>query len=309
MLFEYAVEPQAIGTSWQDFRYLIEKFGFDRGRLIAQFPKSWVKDVYDASAGMKDVERHRFVETLNQAKQRKLIRSRRPYDPALGSWLDNAVAQQATSPFHAIIAQHNPAGRADTVSVDEVHEAHPLLASAHAWQVQRSGAALAQAMGPLLRSGRTILFVDRYFDIRKARYGETLRACLEVIAADGGKPPRCEIHSCDHDSRPPAELIERDAHKWLKGILPDGFAVTLFTWKERTGGEDFHARDLLTDVGGLNVESGFSAEGEHQTVRCSLLSDALAEQGLATFARDGGTYELVLPILKINSDGTVERET
>lgn len=31
MLFEYAVEPQAIGSSWQNFRYLIEKFGFVGG--------------------------------------------------------------------------------------------------------------------------------------------------------------------------------------------------------------------------------------------------------------------------------------
>lgn len=39
MLHEYAVEPQAIGSSWERFRYVIEKFGFDRGRLISQFPK------------------------------------------------------------------------------------------------------------------------------------------------------------------------------------------------------------------------------------------------------------------------------
>ena len=49
MLFEYAVEPQAIGSSWQNFLYLIEKFGFDRGRLISRFPKDWFKEVYIAS--------------------------------------------------------------------------------------------------------------------------------------------------------------------------------------------------------------------------------------------------------------------
>lgn len=41
MLFEYAVEPQAIGSSWQTFLYLIEKFGFDRGRLISRLPGKW----------------------------------------------------------------------------------------------------------------------------------------------------------------------------------------------------------------------------------------------------------------------------
>ena len=31
MLHEYAVEPEAIGSDWKTFRYLLEKFGFDRG--------------------------------------------------------------------------------------------------------------------------------------------------------------------------------------------------------------------------------------------------------------------------------------
>ena len=45
MLQEYAVEPAAIGSDWQTFRYLIEKFGFDQGRLISQFPKHWFREV------------------------------------------------------------------------------------------------------------------------------------------------------------------------------------------------------------------------------------------------------------------------
>jgi len=49
MLFEYAVEPQAIGSSWQTFLYLIEKFGFDRGRLISRLPGKWEKKVIQAA--------------------------------------------------------------------------------------------------------------------------------------------------------------------------------------------------------------------------------------------------------------------
>ncbi|RTL92693.1 hypothetical protein EJV44_17270 [Ancylobacter aquaticus] len=308
MLFEYAVEPQAIGSSWQNFRYLIEKFGFDRGRLIAQFPKGWTKLVHDASAGMKNVERLRLVEALNQAKKSKLIRSGRPYDPAIGTWLDNATAQQAAAPFHAIIALENPTARNDVLLVDDADEAHPLMACAHAWEVQRTGGALASAMAPMLRAARTVLFVDPFFDIRRPHYCETLKASLDLIAAAGGAPPRCEIHFRDHDARPPAELIERNAHRWLKDVLPGGFSVSLFAWKQKVGGEDLHARDLFTDVGALNVEAGFEALGAHQSVRLSLLSDALAAQGLAKFARTGTAYDLVQPILKINADGSVERE-
>ena len=84
MLFEYAVEPQMIGASWLVFRLLIEKFGFDRGRLISQFPKAWFKEVYAASAAMNPIERKRLEESLNRAKRTKVIRSGRSYDPSLG---------------------------------------------------------------------------------------------------------------------------------------------------------------------------------------------------------------------------------
>lgn len=307
MLFEYAVEPQAIGSNWHNFLYLIEKFGFDRGRLISQFPKTWFKQVYDASAAMKPVERKRFEECLNRAKQSKVIRSGRPYDKALGNWLENAIAQHAVRPFHAIIAAQNPTALADVMVVDEADEGHPLMRSPHTWEVERVGTILADAMGPLLRSARTILFVDRYFDVRNPQYRETLKACLNVLKVAGATCSNCEIHFCDHDKRPPTAVIERDAGKWLQGILPAGMSITLFAWKERNGGADFHARYLLTDIGGISVEAGFSAEGNHQKVLLGLLDLDFAQSKLSAFARNSAVYDLVEPVLEIRSDGSVRR--
>jgi hypothetical protein len=307
MLFEYAVEPLAIGSSWQNFRYLIEKFGFDRGRLISQFPKAWFREVYTASAAMKPVERARLEIALNMAKQSKVIRSGRPYDPALGTWLQNAVAQNAVSPFHAIITEQNPTAIAGVVTVDDVDENHPLMVSPHTWEVERVGTAIAEALRPLLTYSKTVLFVDRFFDISKRSYQETLKACLDVVQASGAVAVRYEIHFCDHDSRPPAELVEREAHKWMRGVLPAGISVTLFSWRERAGGADFHARYLLTEVGGVNLEAGFSAEGAHQQVQLGLLSSDLAKSRLEALSRTSTVYELVGPILEIRSDGSVSR--
>ena len=78
MLREYAVEPQAIGTDWGTFRYLIEKFGFDRGRLISEFPRKWLREVYRASTGFTDIQRTYLVEVLAQAKKNKIVRFDRP---------------------------------------------------------------------------------------------------------------------------------------------------------------------------------------------------------------------------------------
>ncbi len=307
MLLEYAVEPRAIGSSWQNFRYLIEKFGFDRGRLISQFPKAWFREVYEASAELKPVERARLEESLRRAKQTKVIRNGRAYDPTLGTWFDNALAQHAAAPFHAIIAETKPAGQDIVLAAADVDESDPLMVSSHTWQVSRIGTVLADAMGPMLTSAKTILFVDRFFDIREARYLETLKACLEVVHASGANGVRCEVHYCDHDSRPPAAVIERDAHRWLQGVIPDGMTIVLYAWQENAGGEDFHARYLLTDVGGINVEAGFSAEGAHQNVQLGLLATDFSQEKLNALDRASSVYSLVEPVLEISADGTVRR--
>jgi hypothetical protein len=244
---------------------------------------------------------------LKQAKQSKFLRSGRPYDPSFGSWSQNAIAQHAFVPFHAIIAEQNPAAHPQVITVDEVDEQHPLMVSAHTWEVERVGTTLASALCPLLKSAKSVLFVDRFFDISKARYQETLKACLDVIQASGGVGVRCEIHFCYHESRPTPEFIEREAHKWIRGVLPPGMSISLLAWKERAVGADFHARYLLTDVGGVNVEAGFSAEGVQQKVQLGLLSSGLAMEKLLAFERTSTVYDLWGPVLSIGSDGTVHQ--
>jgi hypothetical protein len=162
-------------------------------------------------------------------------------------------------------------------------------------------------MRPLLLSAKAVLFVDRFFDIRKASYRETLKACLDVLHTSGVAGVRCEIHFCDHDNRPPPEFVEREAHKWIRGVLPADMSLVLFGWKERVGGADFHARYLLTDVGGVNVEAGFSAEGAHQMVQLGLLPFNFARKRLNSLERKSTVYELVEPVLEIRSDGSVHR--
>jgi hypothetical protein len=306
MLFEYAVDPKIVGSSWQNFRYLIEKFGFDRGRLISQFPKTWFAEAYKASESMKTIERKKFEEMLKQAKRAKVIRSGRPYDPTLGDWLSNAVAQQENSPFHAIISNKNPHGHPQILIADDIDESHPLMTSPHTWGVARVATSLAIAMRPLLTAATKVLFVDPFFDISRPQYQDTLKACLDIIRSSRATEVICEIHFCDHDKRPPAEILEREVRKWVPNILPQDMSITLFSWRERAGGEDFHARYLLTDLGGMNIEAGFQAVGEHQTVQLGLLPSDFVRSKLEAFERSASVYELVGPVLKVNFDGTVQ---
>ena len=84
------------------------------------------------------------------------------------SWSQNAIAQHAAAPFHAIIAEQNLAAHPKVITVDEADEHHPLMVSAHTWEVERVGTTLASALSPLLESAKSVLFVDRFFDISKS---------------------------------------------------------------------------------------------------------------------------------------------
>ena len=84
-------------------------------------------------------------------------------------------------------------------------------------------------------------------------------------------------------------------------------SVLLYPWKERVGGEDFHARYLLTNFGGINVEAGFAAEGDHQHTLLSLLGQKYCQDKLKMFERSSPVYELVEPVIEIFSDGSFQR--
>ena len=112
---EYAVEPDAVAANWERCRYISEKFGFDKGRVLSLFPKNWLKlaieviNTVGSEGDIKPLEKKRIIEMLRKLKRDCAIASGRDYDPdSKRGWLSNAIGQQSSKPFHAIIATENP---------------------------------------------------------------------------------------------------------------------------------------------------------------------------------------------------------
>lgn len=307
MLYEYAVEPKAIGTSWESFKYLIEKFGFDRGRLISRFPKKWTQQVIETArqSGMAEVRFKSLVDKLDKAKTQVLVPSGRHYDSVAGDWLDNAIQQHTLEPFRAIIASENRGVKDFILVAEEIVEETPLMIAPTEQEVGQIGKLLAEAMSPFLKYSKKILFVDPYFDLRESRYKETLQASLEIIAAAGSNGVQCELHFRDFDDTPSTQFIASSVASWLKGKLPEGLTVRLFSWKRKKPGVKFHARFLLTERGGILVDEGFSSDDSDNKVLLKLLGFKYCQDKLATFERSSQVYELIEPISEILSDGSV----
>ncbi len=305
MLYEYAVEPEAIAASWERFRYIIEKFGYDRGRLISRFPGKWEKAVIDAAIVNKfgEIQFKKLVEGLRKAKLHALPRTGPAYDHELKDWVQNAVNQQVKDPFRAIIAEQGDSSRNYILAAAELDETHPLMQSPHSWEVSQVGTVIANAIAPLLKSARRVLFVDPYFNIEKPSYREALKACLDVLAAAGRRDLRCEIHFGDAAQMPPMSLLREKAPKLLKDVIPSGMSIIFYAWQIKDPGEQFHARYLLTDVGGVGVDPGFDVRGGGRKVQLSLLSIPLHEAKLAAFGLSSTVYLRTKPALVVQSNG------
>jgi hypothetical protein len=208
MFYEYAIEPRAIGSSWATFRYVIEKFGFDKGRLISEFPKRWLREVYDATIGLPPLQRKRVEEALSQARKNKLVRTSRPYNREAGAWLHNALTEHQRLPFRAIIAMENPGGDQAVLLTDDLDEMQTLMNVPHDCAVRRDAASLAAAMKEMLRFCSRIVFVDPFYDAFNARYKSTFRECLGIVKSFNGDAV-CEIHYRYHENKPAYEVLER----------------------------------------------------------------------------------------------------
>lgn len=172
------------------------------------------------------------------------IHSGRDYNPAIGSWLQNALAQQAIQPFHAIIARTNPTSNEGVVVVSEVDEANALIAVPTSAAIDRDASSLAAAMKLLLRSAKTVFLVDAYYDPFNSKYQDTLRACLHFVH-EGNPSATFEIHHLDHGRCPPTEAIERGQAKVCRRDSR-GNGCLYFSMEGKAGRRGF-SRPLFVD--------------------------------------------------------------
>ncbi len=90
MIFrEYALDPTAL-DSWDVFKDITNRFGFEHGRLISRFPEKWEKEVLKACGDLGDVEKKKIALRLRQFGRQKLVDFDRAYNTKV-TWLNNAL--------------------------------------------------------------------------------------------------------------------------------------------------------------------------------------------------------------------------
>ncbi|WP_371056391.1 hypothetical protein [Rhodosalinus sp. K401] len=308
MLSEYAVEPAAIGADWRTFKDLIDRFGADKGRLISRLPSKWERMVKEAArnAGVSDRDYLRIVERLNDSR-RKVVNFSRSYEHE-ANWITNVLREHADRPFKAIICHAGSTACAEAMEPDDCSDAHPLFRATTSCDVTRTADQIADALHTLTAVSKEVDIVDPYFDLRSAKgnYLATLVSLLARLVGDPGQTKAIRIHFRDHDTRPSAEILARDGSAKVTGLLPPGYRIEFYAWSEKLGGEDFHDRYVLTELGGIMIGAGLSADGPDESAAFTLLNFEHA-QGLRSRFSDGSTvYARVGSAVRIRDDGGTE---
>ncbi len=308
MLSEYAVEPAAIGADWRTFKDLIDRFGADKGRLISRLPNKWERMVKEAArnAGVSDRDYLRIVERLNDSR-RKVVNFSRAYEHE-ANWITNVLREHAGRPFKAIICSAGSTACAEAMEPDDCSDAHPLFRATTSCDVTRTADQIADALHTMTAVSKEVDIVDPYFDLRPAKgnYLATLVSLLARLAGSPGQPKAIRIHFRDHDTRPSSEVLARDGSAQVKGLLPPGYRIEFYAWSEKLGGEDFHDRYVLTELGGIMIGAGLSADGPEESAVFTLLNFEHA-QGLRSRFSDGSTvYARVGSAVRIRDDGSTE---
>lgn len=288
ILHEYAVEPECL-VGWDRFNHIINYFGYKHGRLISRFPKHWSRAVKDACKNLEVMEKHKIIERLNADgfKAKKTIPANREYRDS-ETWIINAVRQHGIRNFHAIIAKQDISDLNFVAGVEEITEGHPLIDVPREEKIKRSPNLLAQCIMPLLENSSEILFIDAHFKSSRAKWPNALKEFLNV-ACRGKRINRCEFHIREDPSG--EEPIDEEI---LKNKIPDGIKVRFLLWNyDGAPGEDFHARYILTELGGVRFDYGLDAPATDDRTDVSLLDTRIWRDAWNDFQKDTARYNLV----------------
>lgn len=284
MIYEYALDPILV-VNWAIGGHgrVVGQFGMDQRRIVSDYPKDWVGEVYgafykhfgydDSSLEFQNAqpELQSYVQWLSEfTVQRGVKRA------AEHTWLQGAVAEHSRRPFHAIMTTTGDGVECHEVitpeALDNLRDSRWYLPTITA--TKKSADDLAAAMEPMLRKEKYIVLVDPYFDASDVRYQASfsalVRAACGARGGGSGLPELVVMTGIEqkhksHEGEFTREAMTRvaddlrvKAQRELPKFLPTGMSVSFYCLKHPDAGDPLHNRYVLTDIGGVIAPYGLA---------------------------------------------------
>ena len=287
MIFrEYALDPTAL-DSWDVFKDITNRFGFEHGRLISRFPEKWEKEVLKACGDLGDVEKKKIALRLRQFGRQKLVDFDRAFNSKV-TWLNNALEEHKRQPFQAIIANDSKAKRKHIISPTNVEETHPLIRIGRGGEIQRRAEELAGCCQLLLEASTEVILVDPYFDPSRRKWTRPLGHFL-MCAEKGKTLSRFEYHLKAHAE---GSWFSDECERQFSKNLSEHSEVRFLLWEDEEDPLDLHSRLVLTDVGVMKIDRGLDEDHDGNTL-VTVLNDVEREDLWDRYAKRQNKYDLI----------------
>lgn len=278
MLYEYAIQPEVLylaAKTPRESRDLVRHFGIGEPNVFSGFPqyKRFKSQVLrNQPAELTDLDQERLLELVRFLGGIPRVVRAGEFNSA-EPWISNISEESARARFDHILT-------AEELNIENALSFSKFLDGFkdHPRQivVERKAAAMAAAIGNMLRLARKIVLVDQHF-CDKPRFWQPFLSFLEasIIAAPSG--PK-EVIVCYNALKPGCPSVAYLANKLKQrhvDLVRSCESITFKGIKEIDGNEKFHNRYVLTDLGAVSFGIGLDEGLEGQTDDVQLLGDAL----------------------------------
>jgi hypothetical protein len=276
----------------EQFRYFHDKFGLGTPRLLFELPafSKWKRAVYTAAEqlALSQEDMKRIEVLLGLFGEHKHRRADMSYNVAI-TWLENAEGEYDRKPFAGIVAAANPRQHSGVLVADQLDGATSRWNYEHGFVVERTAMAFSTSLASMLSLSRQVHVVDPHFDPSEPRFRNVLVALTKAIVDNGGTPEVVRVHCSDKLS---LSFFQFEANKMARHI-PSGLSVEFVRWREKPGGEDFHNRFVLTEIGGVSFGVGLDEGSPGQTDDLNLLTKKPYQLRWSQFIASSSAFEFV----------------
>lgn len=265
----FSVEPEAL-KQWSDFRYIMEKFGFSKGNILAKVPKSWPKLVLDNIETEGPVGRLKFVEKLKQYKEDRMISLSCNFDGNL-EWNQNIPRISDSDLVDKIIISNTSKNFYNEYPTpEEVDEEY--FKSPTEIQVETDASSLANPAELLLMFDNKYVMVDPYFGVTKKSCTNVLRKFIETSLKHHNKVHFSIIAANKSAPKDPKKSIKAFCETFPDYLIEDRVSLC---FRYSVDDSQLHARYFLTSSSGLRYDKGFREGDSKEKMDISILDDAL----------------------------------
>lgn len=288
----FAIEPTAFADH-HDLKFLLGRFGFSEGRFVAEYPKRWLRLVFEHLSSLPDVERSRAIALLHKYKEDRLLPTGSPYAQER-TWIENAQATKESGQVADLIVarEHGGAFPTPDVDIEYFHDRGGTTAN-----VLSTAEGYANVAEILLRLSHEVAIVDPYIHSRPTKGYQRVFESMAKHAING-KCRSFVIFSLDDGAT--YDQTEPVVRQFFASVCKQGISVKYVVLRDR-GSEDAdnHGRFIISARGAMQFDKGFEEENSPRLRKVSILDSPMHQHLYSQYLEDqlpfDKAFSLTLP--------------